>query len=164
MFWQKDIVWTQALMLVNSPLKLTLICACVSASISALMSELLAGNFIIGLIIGAIVATLVSYPVGKIILTNIEKIQRQNAELERLNKELETYNHILAHDIKNKVSIISLSSQMITRKISPDNKMYPHAHNINTSSLELAKMINNLLLRQIDYEETDASQLENKSA
>lgn len=154
----KRIAWIELASYINTPLKIMLVSISISTILSALITYFLTGEFIVGAVIGSVVSAIVSYPVGKIILTQINKIRNQNKELERLNQALETYNRILAHEIKNKISIISLSSQLMTRTMQPDDKAYRHATNVSKSSIELIKLINNLLSKQTHIEDDKFSQ------
>lgn len=124
--------------------KIALLSIVISGMLSAYLSHILTGRALVGMLIGGLVASIVAYPVSYFIIQNQEKLRQQNKRLQCLNDELESYNRILAHDIKNKVSVISLSSYVLVKSIDANEKHYQHVTNINIASEDLKLLIEDL--------------------
>ncbi|GAB5490546.1 MAG: hypothetical protein Phog2KO_07610 [Phototrophicaceae bacterium] len=133
--------------------KITLLSVVTSILLSGYLSYIFNRNQLTGMIIGGLVAFAVSYPVSYFIIKTQEQLRRQNADLQALNKELENYNRILTHDIKNKASVISLASYMIMKSTDGDDKLYHYARNIKMASEDLRKIIDDI--KKNESEEAD---------
>lgn len=141
-----DTIRQRILNFVDKPWKITAISAAVSASFSTLLTILFGGVPIVGFLIGTGMAIIISYPIGQIIITTLERTRHQNLQLLQLNNELDTYADAVAHNMKNTVSTISLSSQIIARTTEPDSKAYEYAIKITQLTDSLADTIDSLLL------------------
>ncbi|MBN1927221.1 MAG: tetratricopeptide repeat-containing sensor histidine kinase [Prolixibacteraceae bacterium] len=76
-----------------------------------------------------------------------KQVEKQNAELDRLNKTLNRLFAILSHDLRNATAAYQSSAKVITHHLSKGQpeKLLPIAEDINANAGNLSSMLENLL-------------------
>ena len=136
----------------RSPLHLSLFAVIASAVITGVMVTIFIGfnpaSLILALSISTICAGPLSYITTRYVFSIRRQLEAQNAELLAMNRDLNTFAHTVAHDLKNPLSNM-IGYTALLREQHPtmsDDEVNERLRRIETSGRKLVTIIDELLL------------------